>query len=86
MVRARLGECVLTGRQVFVQSVGWRWSFHFAVMVNVILCIMAVFSLPKDEAASAEGRSKWQRMMKEIDWVGAAIATISISMLSYVLA
>ncbi|KAH7327420.1 major facilitator superfamily domain-containing protein [Rhexocercosporidium sp. MPI-PUGE-AT-0058] len=31
-------------------------------------------------------RCKWQRMRKEIDWVGAIIATGSISMLSYVLA
>ncbi|KAK0099390.1 hypothetical protein ONS96_008418 [Cadophora gregata f. sp. sojae] len=74
---------------LFVQSVGWRWSFHFAAILNVILCITAVSWLPADETPEThEGqpRSKVQRMKGEIDWVGAGIATASISTLSYVLA
>ncbi|KAK0106815.1 hypothetical protein ONS95_003537 [Cadophora gregata] len=64
-------------------------SFHFAAILNVILCITAVSWLPADETPEThEGqpRSKVQRMKGEIDWVGAGIATASISTLSYVLA
>ncbi|KAL2074505.1 hypothetical protein VTL71DRAFT_8283 [Oculimacula yallundae] len=70
----------------FVQSVGWRWSFYFATILNVILTGMAMWSLPADANDEAARGSMWKRLGKEIDWIGAAIATVSISMLSYVLA
>lgn len=69
---------------VFVQSVGWRSAFYFAAGVNVVLLASAVWGLPNDE--EEERGRVWERLRSEIDWVGAAIATVSISLLSYVMA
>lgn len=67
---------------VFVGTIGWRWAFYLATIVNSILVGAAVWGLPTDEPSV----DVWKRMGREIDWIGAAMATIAISLLSYVLA
>jgi len=67
---------------LFVQSIGWRWAYYIATTINFTLVGAAVWGLPGDEPAT----DVWGRMGREIDWVGAAMATVAISLLSYVMA
>ena len=69
---------------VFVQSAGWRSAFYFAAGVNVVLLASSVLGLPGDE--EDERGPVWARLRSEIDWTGAGIATLSILLLSYVMA
>jgi MFS family permease len=67
---------------VFVESIGWRWAYYMATIVNFALVVAAIWGLPRDEPATRV----WTRMRTEIDWIGAAMATVAISLLSYVMA
>jgi MFS family permease len=67
---------------VFVDSIGWRWAYYIGTIVNSLLVGAAIWGLPKDEPAVAV----WKRLTTEIDWIGAATATVAISLLSYVMA
>ena len=69
---------------VFADSIGWRWGFHIAAIINTVIFAVALWGLPKNigEAAAVS----WQRLAYDVDWVGAAIASISLAMFSYVLA
>lgn len=69
---------------VFADSIGWQWGFHIAAIINTVIFVVALWGLPKNigEAAAVS----WQRLAYDIDWVGAALASISLAMFSYVLA
>jgi len=69
-----------------VQSVGWRWAFGFAAASNAGVVVAAVWGLPEDLGGSIAEGGVLKRLKREIDWVGASIATLSISLLSYVMA
>lgn len=68
---------------VFVGSIGWRWAFYLAAVANTILFGSAIIGLPDDNYIQD---NVLKRLGTEIDWIGALIATISISLLSYVMA
>lgn len=84
----------LTLGGVLTDSIGWRWGFYLATIVNTVIFVVALWGLPKsiDSAGVSDGdsvptwRQKWQRMKNEIDWIGAIIASTSLAMLSYVFA
>ena len=69
---------------VFVGTVGWRVAFYLAAGLNAILFGAALWGLPYD-GRSTSGEVVWLRLSREIDWVGALIATVSLAMLSYVM-
>jgi MFS family permease len=71
---------------IFVEGVGWRWSFGFAAAVNAVIVGSALWGLPKDVVEPGIQSGVLNRLRTEIDWVGAIIATTAISMLSYVMA
>jgi predicted MFS family arabinose efflux permease len=71
----------LTLGGVFASTIGWRWAFHFATIINTAILVLAVWGLPKSHASVT-----WSRLRKEIDWVGALIVSSSIALLCYVLA
>jgi len=79
---------------VFVETIGWRYAYYLAAAVNAVLFVVAVFGIAKDEVQSSHGieqsqeqrGSLWNRLATEVDWVGAIMATLSLSLLSYVLA
>ena len=68
---------------IFVGSIGWRWAYYLATIVNTVLFGSAIWGLPEDE--STQGIIL-KRLASEIDWIGAFIATASISLLSYTMA
>lgn len=73
----------LTLGGVFADSIGWRWGFHIAAILNTVIFVLAVWGLPKDLSA---GPVTWERLIYDIDWVGALIASASLAMMSYVFA
>jgi MFS family permease len=74
----------LTMGGVFADSIGWRWGFHIAALLNTIIFGVAVWGLPKNE--ESHGKVTWNRLFTDIDWVGAMISSTSLALLSYVLA
>jgi MFS family permease len=68
---------------LFVGSIGWRWAYYLATIVNTVLFGSAIWGLPDDE--STQGNIL-RRLASEIDWIGAFIATASLSLLSYTMA
>lgn len=69
---------------VLAGSIGWQWAFHFTAVVNLIVFVLAAWQLPKNEENAPS--VSWQRLISDIDWIGAFIASTSLAMLSYVLA
>ena len=74
----------LTMGGVFADSIGWRWGFHIAAILNTIIFVVAIWGLPKNE--ESHGAVTWNRILNDIDWVGASISSTSLALLSYVLA
>ncbi|KAI9801685.1 MAG: hypothetical protein M1833_002367 [Piccolia ochrophora] len=65
---------------VFVDGIGWRYGYHIAAIVNVVVFVGAIWGLP----ASRENVNRQQ--LKDIDWTGALLASTSMGLLSYVFA
>ena len=84
----------LTLGGVLTDSIGWRWGFYLAAILNTIVVAVALWGLPSsiDSAGISEDegpptwKQRWHRMKTEIDWIGAIIASTSLAMLSYVFA
>lgn len=74
----------LTLGGVFADSIGWRWGFHIAAILNTIILIIAIWGLPRMDTENQT--ITWNRLVSEIDWIGAVIASSSLAMLSYVFA
>lgn len=65
-------------------TIGWQWGFHLAAIVNLAVFILASWQLPKNEENAPT--VCWKRVISDVDWLGALIASASLAMLSYVLA
>lgn len=74
----------LTLGGVFADTIGWRYGFYVAAILNTIVFVLAVWGLPRTDEVN--GAVTWSRIRTEIDWVGATIASVSLAVLSYVLA
>jgi predicted MFS family arabinose efflux permease len=74
----------LTLGGVFADSIGWRWGFYIAALLNTVIFLTAIWGLPKN--TEKHGPVTWNRIATDIDWVGASIASVSLALLSYVLA
>lgn len=70
---------------VFVSNVGWRVGYYISGSIGVGVFVVGLWALPKDEELGSM-ESVMRRLLKEIDWVGAGIASASFAMISYVLA
>ena len=69
---------------LFVRSAedGWRNAYYFCLGLNLIVLVIAYFSLPADSI----GHSPLQRLKSNVDWLGLALISAHLSILSYVLA
>ncbi|KAF1979739.1 integral membrane protein [Bimuria novae-zelandiae CBS 107.79] len=73
----------LTLGGVFSNTIGWRWGFHIAAIINSVVFVVGIFGLPKVNAVQT---NIWKRLRTEIDWVGITIGSASLAMLSYAFA
>lgn len=69
-------------------AAGWRAAFYLAGAVSLALFAVGMWALPPDGARSRRSghASVWKRLVSEIDWVGAALASTGLATLSYVFA
>lgn len=68
---------------VFTNTTGRRWGYYLSATINAVLFPGAVWGLP---AVGKQGAVSWRRLLHEIDWIGALIISISLGLLSYILA
>ncbi|KAF2007682.1 MFS general substrate transporter [Amniculicola lignicola CBS 123094] len=73
----------LTLGGVLADTIGWRWGFHMAAILNTVVFGIGFFGLPKVDEAQAQ---TWKRLREDIDWIGALIASASLALLSYAFA
>lgn len=74
----------LVGGGILSNTVGWPWGFHIVALTNTFVLLLAAWQLPvkSDHAIPVS----WRRLAFDIDWIGALIASISLALLSFVLA
>jgi MFS family permease len=67
---------------VFTSSIGWRYGYYIGTILIAFITVASFFSLPK----SLKSRTPItrQRLLNEVDWVGASILSFSLGLLSYV--
>lgn len=76
---------VLSG--VMIEKAGWRSGFYLSGGGTLLFALAAYWALPKVDTAVAAGtRSTWQRLRKDVDWVGGIIAGGGLAILAYLLA
>jgi MFS family permease len=80
---------LLGGSQPFGFSVGlllggllpdWRWGFYFAAIVSGVIFALAFWALPHRKRNRSD---IWAYLRNEIDWVGIAIGSACVGLLSY---
>lgn len=74
---------VLAG--IFIDGPGWRTGFYMGGAVSFVLFNVGIWALPKDVRPPTEMTVR-KRLMSDIDWFGAGLASSSIALFSYVLA
>lgn len=74
----------LTLGGVLTDTIGWRWAFYLAAIFTAIVGAVAAFTIPKDEQDKAA--ISWEKLRKNIDWVGACLASLALAGLSYTFA
>ncbi|KAL5392655.1 hypothetical protein DPSP01_000359 [Paraphaeosphaeria sporulosa] len=70
----------LTLGGILSNTIGWRWGFHIAAIINSVVFVIGLFGLPKVDTAQGD---VWKRLRTEIDWIGIMIGAASLAMLSY---
>ena len=69
----------------FVESIGWRWGWYIDALVVAAVGIISVLCLPRKESDNIKN-IPWKRLKTDVDWAGAALASLCLGSLSYVLA
>ncbi|CAO2652099.1 Nn.00g003820.m01.CDS01 [Neocucurbitaria sp. VM-36] len=76
---------VLSG--VMIERAGWRSGFYLAGGCTLAVAIAALWALPKLKPHNEDGVvALWQKVGREIDWIGGLISSGGLAMLAYVLA
>ncbi|KAF2115559.1 integral membrane protein [Lophiotrema nucula] len=68
---------------VLSETIGWRWGFYIAAIINTLIFVVGFFGIPKIDGRQYD---VWRRLKSEIDWTGTFIASCSLAMLSYAFA
>jgi MFS family permease len=72
---------------VFISGPGWRMGYYFGGAVAFLLWMVGIWALPAvPHVESTSSMSVSKRLGREVDWVGAAVASTCLASLSYVLA
>ncbi|VUC25590.1 unnamed protein product [Clonostachys rosea] len=72
----------LTLGGVFSGTIGWRWGFHTATILNVVVLGLALWTLPRNIDKSL-GKSTLTSLRDDVDWIGVLILTACLGLLSY---
>lgn len=69
---------------LFADTIGWRWGYYLSAIINIILFVAALWGLPRQQ--NEQQPASWQRLWRDIDWIGAILISASLGLLSYVFA
>ncbi|CAG9982599.1 unnamed protein product [Clonostachys byssicola] len=72
----------LTLGGVFSGTIGWRWGFHTATCLNIVVLLLALWTLPRN-IDKPLGKSTLVSLRDDVDWIGVTIMTASLGLLSY---
>lgn len=70
---------------LFVSGPGWRVGAYIGGAVGFLLFLVGIWAVPPDMNTHSK-TTRWRRLVSEVDWAGACLASMSIALLSYVLA
>lgn len=70
---------------IFADGISWRWSFYLAAILNTVVLAVALWGLSRENDKRLEPVT-WRRVVHEVDWVGAVLASVSMALLSYIFA
>ncbi|KAK6841449.1 hypothetical protein PG987_002309 [Apiospora arundinis] len=69
---------------IFTDTIGWRWAYFIMAMVNFVISVISVWSLPDIRHPS---KKTWvNRLREDVDWIGVLILSVALALLMYVLA
>lgn len=73
---------------IMIEKIGWRAGFYIsgAVIVVAAACSWATLPKPATETEAATPLVQLKKLCRDIDWIGATIASAGLALLSYVLA
>lgn len=71
---------------VFSDTIGWRWGFYTATILNGLVIGLAFGALPTSIDGGALQQAAFARLKSQVDWVGALLISVSLALLSYILA
>ncbi|KAM0270251.1 hypothetical protein ACHAQH_009491 [Verticillium albo-atrum] len=74
---------LILGGVVVDTPLTWRFSFYLTAGLMGLLFIVSVWLLPQD---TPREKFSWSRFGREIDWIGAALISGALGIMSYVLA
>ncbi|KAJ3268237.1 hypothetical protein HK104_005431, partial [Borealophlyctis nickersoniae] len=63
---------------VFTQTLGWRWSFYVSFMINVVIIILGVLSVPNDTPEQIDTN-------RSVDYGGAMLSAAGLLAFTYAL-
>lgn len=76
---------VLSG--VMIERAGWRSGFYLSGSATLLAAVLAFWTLPKVQTGAVDGsRSVWEKVWRQVDWVGGLVASAGLAILAYVLA
>ncbi|KAL5343244.1 major facilitator superfamily domain-containing protein [Aspergillus crustosus] len=67
---------------LFADTIGWRYGYYISAILNAVFSGLAFWSLPREKPKAVP----WLEGLKGIDWIGAPIISVSLALLSFVLA
>ncbi|KAF2152699.1 integral membrane protein [Myriangium duriaei CBS 260.36] len=71
---------------LLTEYVSWRVGFYIGAGIIGSNIALIVWAVPKGDAGELSWGMRRRRIVKDIDWVGAALASVSLALSSYVFA
>ncbi|GAM85535.1 hypothetical protein ANO11243_035420 [Dothideomycetidae sp. 11243] len=71
---------------LLTQHVTWRVGFHIGAGIIASNIILIVWAVPAQAAHELSWEAKKRKILHDIDWIGAGLASVSLAMSSYVFA
>ncbi|KAL9041624.1 MAG: hypothetical protein Q9180_001161 [Flavoplaca navasiana] len=68
---------------VFASTIGWQWGFYTAAITNLVMFIVSAWQLPRNLQDTSQ--HLWHRLINDIDWIGAFLASVALAVLSYII-
>ncbi|KAL4965481.1 major facilitator superfamily domain-containing protein [Aspergillus stella-maris] len=74
---------------IFADSIGWRVGYYISAGINAVFCGIGYWSLPGEIEVQRDGEGdsgSKREGLKRVDWVGAGLVSVSLALVSFVLA